>query len=264
MQLQIDDVQKNIDALNQSRELVHSKYVFLSGGAGKKKKIDSKVGSPNNQNRPKQASGKNLIQILKDADPDASKEEIDKFVRFVTELLSYLNLYEDPMYEIVEALRKIESNLMYYSEARNLMVERQQRLPLSKRLNEDDIETFEIKQDKLRKDQRMAALKIETERKQEEAKEKQREKAQKMIEFNFFKGKRDQFRSVKKQFKPLEVKVDNMSQQTKDEKEYLDPELFTILQNVKGAIDRGDFDEHLETQPMVEEIIDEHKSQSDD
>ena len=65
MQLQIDDVQKNIDALNQSRELVHSKYVFLSGGAGKKKKIDSKVGSPNNQNRPKQASGKNLIQILK-------------------------------------------------------------------------------------------------------------------------------------------------------------------------------------------------------
>jgi hypothetical protein len=65
-----------------------------------------------------------LIQILKDADPDASKEEIDKFVRFVTELLSFLNLYEDPMYEIVEALRKIESNLMYYSEARNLMVER--------------------------------------------------------------------------------------------------------------------------------------------
>ena len=65
-----------------------------------------------------------MIQILKDADPDASKEEIDKFVRFVTELLSFLNLYEDPMYEIVEALRKIESNLMYYSEARNLMVER--------------------------------------------------------------------------------------------------------------------------------------------
>jgi len=65
-----------------------------------------------------------LIQILKDADPDASKEEIDKFVRFVTELLSFLNLYEDPMYEIVEALRKIESNLMYYSEARNIMVER--------------------------------------------------------------------------------------------------------------------------------------------
>ena len=155
--------------------------MFLSGGAGKKKKIDSKVGSPNNQNRKTQSSGKNLIQILKDADPDASKEEIDKFVRFVTEILSFLNLQDDPLYEIVEALRKIESNLMYYSEARNLMVERQQRLPLSKRLNEDDIETFENKQDKLRKDQRMAALKKETERKQEEAKEKQREKAQKKM-----------------------------------------------------------------------------------
>lgn len=67
-------------------------------------------------------TGKNLYQILKDADPDASKEELDKFVKFVTELLSFLNLQDDPMYEIVEALRKIESNLMYYSEARNLMV----------------------------------------------------------------------------------------------------------------------------------------------
>jgi hypothetical protein len=53
MQLQIDDVQKNIDKLNQSKELVHSKYVFLSGGAGKKKKMESKVGSPNNQNKSK-------------------------------------------------------------------------------------------------------------------------------------------------------------------------------------------------------------------
>jgi hypothetical protein len=48
MQLQIDDVQKNIDALNQAKELVHSKHVFLSGGPGKKKKMDSKVGSPTN------------------------------------------------------------------------------------------------------------------------------------------------------------------------------------------------------------------------
>ena len=55
-----------------------------------------------------------------------------------------------------------------------------------KRLNEDDIETFENKQDKLRKDVRMATLKKETEWKQEEAKEKQREKAQKMIEFSIF------------------------------------------------------------------------------
>lgn len=44
-QLKIDDVLKNIDALNQNKELVHSKYMFLSGGAGKKKKMDSRAGS---------------------------------------------------------------------------------------------------------------------------------------------------------------------------------------------------------------------------
>jgi hypothetical protein len=57
----------------------------------------------------------------------------------------------------------------------------------------------------------MAALKTENERKQEEAKEKQREKAQKMIEFEVFHGKKDQARSSKKQFKPVEVKKDNMN-----------------------------------------------------
>lgn len=91
----------------------------------------------------------------------------------------------------MEALRKIESQMLYFCEARNLMVDRQARLPLSKRMNEDDIETFENKQDKLRKDQRMAQLKKEAERKQDEMKEKQREKALNMIEFNFFQGKRD-------------------------------------------------------------------------
>lgn len=64
-----------------------------------------------------------------------------------------------------------------------------------------------------------------------------------MIEFNIFQGRRDQFRSTKKQYKPKEEKKDNMNQQTKDEKEYLDPELFTILQDVKDAIERGELDE---------------------
>ena len=95
---------------------------------------------------------KNTIQILKDADPEAPKEEQDKFLKYVTDLLYYLNIQEDPMYDVVESLRKIESNLMYYCEARNLMVDKQIRQSMSKRLNEDDIETFENKQDKLRKD----------------------------------------------------------------------------------------------------------------
>ena len=96
MQIQIDDVQKNIDALNQSKELVLSKHMFLSGGAGKKKKndFDSKVGSPSaSSNKEKiRDDKKNLVQILRDADPEAAKEEIDKFGKFVSDLLYFLNI----------------------------------------------------------------------------------------------------------------------------------------------------------------------------
>jgi len=56
-------------------------------------------------------------------------------------------------------------------------------------------------------------------------------------------GRWDQFRSEKKQFKLVEKKVDNMDQETKDEKEFLDEDLFAILQEVKGKIDRGELDE---------------------
>jgi hypothetical protein len=46
-----------------------------------------------------------------------------------------------------------------------------------------DIDEFESKQDKKRKDARIAAQKNETQRKQQEAKDKQREKAEKMLDF---------------------------------------------------------------------------------
>jgi len=55
-------------------------------------------------------------------------------------------------------------------------------------------------------------------------------------------GRWDQFRSPKKQFKLVEKKIDNMDQETKDEKEFLDEELFDILQEVKGKIERGELD----------------------
>jgi hypothetical protein len=41
-------------------------------------------------------------------------------------------------------------------------------------------------------------------------------------------------RSTKKAFKPRTEKKDEMSPQTRDEKEYLDFELFTILQEAKN------------------------------
>ena len=87
--------------------------------------MDSIIGSPLISRRERvRDDKKNLIQILKDADSEAPKEELDRFVKFVTDLLYFLNIQEDPMHNVVESLRKIESNLVYYSEARNLMVEK--------------------------------------------------------------------------------------------------------------------------------------------
>ena len=51
-------------------------------------------------------------------------------------------------------------------------------------------------------------------------------------------------RSQKKAFKPRVVKKDNMDEQTKDEKEYLGGELFTILQEVKKEFDTDEVEHH--------------------
>ena len=59
-------------------------------------------------------------------------------------------------------------------------------------------------------------------------------------------GRWDQYRSQKKQLKLVEKKIDNMDQETKDEKEFLDEELFDILQEVKGMMEKGELDEDHE------------------
>lgn len=53
-------------------------------------------------------------------------------------------------------------------------------------------------------------------------------------------------RSTKKQFKPVEKKTEILDEQTRDEKEYLGPELFAILQEVKLKIESGELDEDAE------------------
>ena len=47
-------------------------------------------------------------------------------------------------------------------------------------------------------------------------------------------------RSQRKAFKPIIIKKDDMDQQTKDEKQYLAPELFVKLQEQKAKKNRGD------------------------
>jgi hypothetical protein len=59
-------------------------------------------------------------------------------------------------------------------------------------------------------------------------------------------GKKVQGRSTKKNIKPVENKEDTLDEQTKAEKEYLGPELFQILQEVKIKIERGELEDPIE------------------
>lgn len=65
---------------------------------------------------------KNTKEILKEADPDATSEEVAKFMKWIEDLMKYLNVNEDPYENIIETIRKIESNLNHYAEARNHLV----------------------------------------------------------------------------------------------------------------------------------------------
>mmetsp|Transcript_9388 Transcript_9388/g.14311 ORF Transcript_9388/g.14311 Transcript_9388/m.14311 type:complete len:115 (+) Transcript_9388:2351-2695(+) len=73
-----------------------------------------------------------------------------------------------------------------------------------------------------------------------ENKERQRQKAEMMKNFELFRGRPLYPRSQKKAFKPRIIKKDNLDEQTKDEKEYLGTELFSILQQVKQEFDIDD------------------------
>ena len=72
-------------------------------------------------------------------------------------------------------------------------------------------------------------------------KQKQLEKANKQAD-KMFVGRRDKFRSDKDPFKMVIKEVDNDDQDTKDQKKYLGPELFGILQEVKKKIELGELD----------------------
>ncbi len=67
----------------------------------------------------------------------------------------------------------------------------------------------------------------------------------------FTKGMPLKLRSEKKEFKPKVVKKANIDQQTKDEKNYLGTELFTILQQAKKE---SKVEDDKMEQKMVEQI----------
>lgn len=191
------------------------KYLFLSssditgGGSGKpapggKKKKEDPFQAPaqNDDEQAADAQDKRIesvtaTQLLRQYDPDATKEDLDKFTKLIKDILDKLKIDDDPNTNVIGTLRKIEYNLNYHAEARNHLAARQKLLSASDRLNVVDIETFEYREEKERKDKAFKEFQNEIKRKQQEAKDKQREKAEKLIDFTVFQGRRDQFRSQK-------------------------------------------------------------------
>ena len=192
------------------------KYLFLSssditgGGSGKpvpgaKKKKDDPFEMPiqNDEEQAADSQDKRIesvsaTQLLRQYDQDASKEELDKFVKLIKEILEKLKIDDDPNTNVIGTLRKIEYNLNYHAEARNHLAARQELLSAGEKMNIVKIPDFEYKEEKERKDKAFKEFQNEIKRKQQEAKDKQREKAEKMIDFTVFQGRRDQYRSQKK------------------------------------------------------------------
>ena len=56
--------------------------------------------------------------LLKQADPEATNQEIDTLFKAVTEILRGLEMAEDPQENLINALRKIEGKFDYLVEMR--------------------------------------------------------------------------------------------------------------------------------------------------
>ena len=74
---------------------------------------------------------KTCIEILKDADPLATKEELEKYMKKIADIQTILKIEDDPQSEMVSILGKIESELNYLVEARNILYNRFTRMPMS-------------------------------------------------------------------------------------------------------------------------------------
>lgn len=107
------------------------------------------------------------------------------------------------------------------------------------------IKEYEYHLDQLRGEKKFKERQDENLAKEQELKRKQREKAEKARNQVLFRGMPMVPRSTKKAFKPVTEKREEMSPRTREQKEYLDIELFEILQQQKKQKDE-DSDETRE------------------
>ena len=114
-----------------------------------------------NKNKNKSIKAKSIPQILQEMDPTAPKEDVDKFIRMIDDILKSCKI-EDSKEDIVVTLRKIESSLHYMIEARNYLYLK----------DEEMIKRFEQDVEKERKDRKFKEKQLEQAQKDAESKQK--------------------------------------------------------------------------------------------
>lgn len=140
---------------------------------------------------------------------------------------------------MVAFLRKVESLLNYNIEVRNYLVDKPYNTEQSQKIKDSEQELRKVKNTENQEQKQK-----EAQRKQEDIKARQQAKQEKEGKKIMFIGKKDAARSQKKTIRQVAKKQDKLSDQTKDEKEYLDSELFELLQEVKAMNEKGEFNKN--------------------
>jgi len=82
------------------------------------------------------------MEILREADPDCTQQQLDRFYKRLTEIMNCVSITDDAHTNIIQVLRKIEEALNFHCAARNFLADRFKRL--NQKIDGMDIEQFEI------------------------------------------------------------------------------------------------------------------------
>lgn len=179
------------------------------------------------------------VDVLKGMDPDVRDENSKKFITYIKDILGWSDIQTDIDSSLVECLTKIEEHIFYLCDTRNHLMWKEKNIVKPKGGHVDKnapsitLEKFESNLQKEKQDEKLREFKKAQKQATEDLKKKQIAKANKSSSLVKTVGKKEMLRSTKKAFKAVVKKKDNMSQQTKDEKEYLGEDLFYILQGVR-------------------------------
>ena len=137
---------------------------------------------------------------------------------------------DDPQYDLIGILKKIESNVNYLAEARDHL---DRALDAKALQGKSSITKFEADHRKFVRDQKTALNNQRQKEYQEMVKKKQAEEAEKLKNMKKKTGKKVQARSTKPVFKQKETKKHVWNEEEQDEFDYLDEKIFKGLQEYK-------------------------------